>query len=115
MLVNKIQRVITPKQHHTNSFCKLTLSAVAAAIEMGAPTVIVPKKPKPIIPYLFQIFKMIGYFSSGDFVGFFLCSKAFILSPKKVAAKTPANPPTKLAIRIVTGDNPNANPAGMAA
>ena len=50
-----MQRVITPMQHQVISFFKLALKPTPTAMLTGAPTVIVPKKPSPIMPYLSQM------------------------------------------------------------
>ncbi len=40
---------------------------------------------------------------------------ARILSPRNAATKTPAKPPSVLAVKMVPGCRPNAKPAGIAA
>ncbi len=114
-MVNNTQRVITPIQHHVNSFFKFAFSPVPIAILIGAPTERVPKKPNPMMPYLFQMRCIAGCLFCFSFTGLFLLKKALILSPKKAATKTPTNPPVILAKKMVQGERPNANPIGMAA
>jgi len=114
-MVNNTQRVTTPIQHHVSSFFKFAFKPTPTAILIGAPTERVPKKPKPMMPYLFQMRCIIGCLFCFSFTGLFLEKNALILSPKKAATKTPINPPVTLAKNIVQEDSPNANPAGIAA
>ena len=64
MIVNKLQRIKTPNKHHARSFLIFTFNPVPTAILIGAPTVIVPKMPRPAIPYLFHSLVITGCFSS---------------------------------------------------
>src|SRR5665647_1136560 len=114
-MVNNIQRLTTPIQHHVSSFFRFAFKPMPTAILIGAPTDRVPKKPKPMIPYLFQMRYTIGCLGFSSFAGLFLWKNVLILSPKKAATKTPVNPPVTLAKNIIQGDRPNANPAGIAA
>src|SRR5687768_812644 len=107
-MVNTTQRVITPRQHHVINFCKGALKPTPTAILTGAPTVIVPKKPSPIIPYLFQIRYTSPVFGFSSFSFLYLDTNPRILSPKNAAINTPAKPPAMLAIKITHGDNPKA-------
>ncbi len=114
-MVNNKQRVITPKQHHIKSFFRFAFKVTPTAILIGAPTDRVPKKPKPIMPYLFQMRCTIGCFGFSSFTTLFFLKIALILSPKNADTNTPANPPVTVEENMVKGDRPNANPAGMAA
>ena len=49
-------------QHQISSFFKSAFKPVPIAILIGAPTNIVPKKPKPKMPYFSKIFTTNGYF-----------------------------------------------------
>lgn len=102
-------------QHQVMSFLRLAFKPTPTAILIGAPTERVPKNPKPIIPYLFQIRYTVGCLGLDSVTGLFLLKNARILSPKKAATNTPANPPVILARNIVHGERPKAKPAGMAA
>ena len=115
MRVNITQRVITPIQHQVISLCRLAFNATPTAMQMGAPTDIVPTKPKPMMPNLSQRRCSMGCFGASFFLGLFLKKKFLILSPKKALTNTPINPPVTLAKKMIHGDNLKANPAGIAA
>ena len=92
----------TPKLHQNTILLVGTLNPTPMPILIGAPTVMVPNKPSPMTPYFPQIFKT----NPGSFFGFsalfFLkvLTINFILSPRYAAAKTPNNPPKRLAKKI---------------
>ena len=85
-------------------------------MQIGAPTVNVPKKPRPITPNLFQILcASVSVFTSLTFGFLYLATKPLILSPKNATTNTPASPPTALAKKIIHADKPIAKPVGIAA
>ena len=51
------QRMSTPIQHQNTILLVGTLKPTPTPILIGAPTDIVPNKPRPITPYFSQIFK----------------------------------------------------------
>gem|GEM_PF-6072078 len=111
-----MHRVTTPTQHQVTNLLIFAFKPTPTAKLIGAPTEIVPKKPKPNIPYLFHNLMINGcFFSANSLDGLFLWNRALILLPKNAAIKTPIKPPVTLAKNITQGDNPKANPAGMAA
>ena len=57
MAVNRAHLKITPRLHQKTILLVGTLKPTPIPILIGAPTVIVPNKPKPITPYFCQIFK----------------------------------------------------------
>ena len=101
MVVNKAHLAITPMQHQVSNFLSGALNPMPTAMLAGAPTVIVPIKPSPMIPYLSQI-RWASPFCDFSVLGvFFLTNIFLILSPKNALTKTPARPPVTLAKNMV--------------
>ena len=85
------QRNTTPRLHQNTILLVGTLKPIPIPMHIGAPTLIVPNKPKPITPYFRQIFKANpGSLATLLFVVFLnVLTHFLIMSPRYAATKTP--------------------------
>ena len=107
----------TPKLHQNTILLVGTLKPTPMPILIGAPTLIVPNKPKPTTPYFCQIFKANpgSLATLWTFSFLILLIQFLMMSPRYAATKTPIKPPKTLNEKMAIGFSLKANPAGMAA
>ena len=111
------QRNKTPRLHQNTILLVGTLKLTPIPILIGAPTLMVPNKPKPITPYFSQIFKANPGSLATLLTLVFLneLTHFLMMLPRYAATKTPIKPPKTLYEKISSGCSLKANPAGIAA